>query len=60
VPAQTSVFGFPVTSTNSGITDYTPVSQGPVAGSGGTGDPLTQVTKFNAGSLAQITRRPHT
>jgi hypothetical protein len=51
-----TVYGFPVTSGLTGITSYTPVSQTPVSGSGTAANPLTQVTTYNAGSIAGITQ----
>lgn len=57
-PGETTptVYGFHVTSSNSGITEYTPLNQGqgPVNGSGTAAMPFTQVTSFNAGGLAEI------
>ena len=47
------VFGFPVTS-GPVLTPYTSTSQGPVTGSGAANDPLTQVTKYNAGAAPFI------
>lgn len=53
-PGDSTVFGFPVTSSLGGITGYTPVSQGATSGSGTAASPLTQVTTYNAGGRAEI------
>jgi hypothetical protein len=53
-PGSGTVFGFPVTSSNSGITDYTAGTQGATTGSGTTADPLTQVTNYTAGTTASV------
>jgi hypothetical protein len=41
-PGDNTVFGFPVTSSLGGITDYTPFAQGATFGSGTAASPLTQ------------------
>ncbi len=54
-----TVYGFEGAAGPSGLTEYTPVSQGLVTGSGSASDPLTQVTAYSAGAdvlVEQTTR----
>jgi hypothetical protein len=50
------VYGFDGSAGPHGLTDYTFVSQSAVTGSGSAADPLTLVTKYDAGSLLHVTQ----
>ena len=54
--ASPQVFGFTGTAGPSGLSDYTPISQNPAAGSGTSSDPLRQVTSYGVGTALTVTQ----
>jgi hypothetical protein len=54
VPAGPTVYGFDGTAGPHGLTDYTAVSPGAVTGTGTAADPLTLITRYDAGAAADV------